>query len=245
MYSETLTFERKIMLVRYGGGITDARGSIGGQTHSRNRYGAYVRARTTPINPRSDRQSAIRAITALVSSLWLSLLTNDQRAAWAVFAANVPASNKLGESINLSGYNQFHKSNVVAKNAGFPEIAAGPILFTLPGEDPGYTSNVDAGTGKLSIVFTDTRDWVDEDEAGMIIQMGIPQNASRGFFNGPWRHAGVIEGDGVAAPTTPDATIDVPFAVADGQKIWTRAKIIRADGRVSDWFRGESIVATS
>lgn len=233
------------MQVRYGGGILDARGSIGGQTHSRNKSGPYVRARTTPINPKSARQSAIRAITALVSTLWLSLLTQDQRDAWEVFAANMPATNKLGEVIRLSGFNQFHKSNVAAKNAELSEISDGPVLFTLPGEDPLYVSAIDAGTGKISIVFDDSRDWVDEDDAAMIVQMGIPQNASRGFFNGPWRHAGIIAGDATTAPTTPDANIDVPFPVADGQKVWTRSKIIRADGRLSDWFRNDSIVSSA
>lgn len=233
------------MLVRYGGGILDARGSIGGQVHSRNRYGAYVRARTTPVNPQSARQSAIRAIVALVATLWRTLASQANRDAWALFASNVGATNKLGESINLSGYNQFCKSNIAAKNAGFPEIAAAPVVFTLPGEDATYESAIDAGTGKISIIFDDTRDWVDEDEAGMIVEVGAPQDASIGFFDGPWRNAGTLEGDSVTPLTSPDATLDAPFEVADGQKVWTRAKILRADGRLSDWFRFDSIVATA
>ena len=233
------------MLVRYGGGILDARGSIGGQVHSRNRYGSYVRARTTPVNPQSARQSAIRAIVAAVSSQWYTALSQAQRDAWNVFATNVPATNKLGQSINLTGFNQFVKSNVAAANAGQIQITAGPIIFTLPGEDTSYNSEIDAGTGKLTIIFDDTRDWLDEDDGAMIIQMGIPQNTSIGFFNGPWRHAGIIQGNLAVPPTTPNSAIDVPFPVADGQKVWTRAKILRADGRLSDWFRDDSIVATA
>lgn len=233
------------MLVKYGGGILDARGSIGGQTHSRNRYGAYVRARTTPVNPNSQRQSEVRALNALVTSRWLAALTIAQRAAWGVFASNVPAKNKLGEVINLSGFNQFVKSNIVSANSGLPFIDDAPIIFTLPGEDPTFEASFDAGTGKVSVVFDDTRDWLDEDEAAMIVQVGIPVNASVEFFNGPWRHAGSIDGDSVAAPTTPDATIDIPFEVGDDQKCFARAKILRADGRVSDWFRASDIVATA
>lgn len=232
-------------LIKFGGGITEMRGSMAGNVYSRNRYGAYMRARTTPINPGTDRQSAIRTIVADVAQRWLATVTAVQRAAWGVFAANVPATNKLGETINLSGFNQYVKTNTAAVNAGLSMKDAAPIIFALPGEDPLFVSSVDAGTGKISIIFNDGRDWCDEDEAGLIVQAGIPQNASRNFFDGPWRHAGVIEGNSIAAPTTPDATIDVPFAVADGQKVWVRAKIQRADGRTSDWFQNNSIVATA
>jgi len=233
------------MLVAYGGGILDARGSIGGQTHSRNRYGAYVRARTAPVNPQSARQSAIRSIVADVTTRWLTVLTIAQRAAWGVFASNVPAKNKLGQVINLSGFNQFTKSNVAANNAGLADIAAAPVIFDLPGEDPDFDATIDAGTEKVSVVFDDTRDWADEDEGALIVQCGIPVNSSINFFNGPWRHAGIVQGDSVTPPTSPDAAIDVPFEVADGQKVFVRAKILRADGRLSDWFRSNTIVATA
>lgn len=233
------------MLLKFGGLVVDGRGSVGGTTFSRNRYGAYARARITPVNPKTPRQSVIRAIVAAVTIRWLGSLSQAQRDAWAVFASNVPAKNKLGEVINLSGFNQFSKSNIVADNAGLTSINDAPIVFDLPGEDPGYSTEVDAGTGKITVVFTDNKPWVTLDEAGLIVQMGIPVNNSIGFFDGPWRHAGVILGDNVSPPTSPDSTIDVAFPVGDGQRVYTRAKIILPDGRVSDWFRSNSIVATA
>jgi hypothetical protein len=233
------------MQIKWGAGILDARGSLGAMTVSRNRYGAYARARISPVNPQSQRQSDIRALIAFVTTQWTFQLTQPQRDAWGVFASNVPTTNKLGEVINLSGFNQYLKSNVVALNGGLAQIDDAPLIFALPGEDPNFEATVDAGTDKITIVFDDTRDWLDEDEAGMIVQMGIPVNPGIQFFNGPWRHAGVIEGDSIAAPTTPDATIDVPFEIGDGEKIFVRAKIVRADGRVSDWFRDNTIAATA
>lgn len=232
-------------LVKFGGGITEMRGSIGGTVFSRNKSGAIARQRTTPINPKTALQSAIRAILAFVSQLWRTGTSAAQKAAWAVFAANVEAKNKLGEVIHLSGFNQFVKSNTAIKNAGLAAISDAPTVFTLPGEDPLFATAIDAGTGKISVTFDDARDWVDEDEAAMLVYMGLPQDDSIGFFDGPWRYAGSIEGDGVTAPTTPDANIDVPFPVADGQKVWVKAKILRADGRLSDSFRFDSIVATA
>lgn len=233
------------MLVKWGAGIVDGRGSIAGTTFSRNRYGAIARARTKPVNPGTDRQSAIRAKISYVAAAWLGLLSSAQRAAWGVFASNVPATNKLGEVIYLSGNNQFVKTNVAALNAGVDMILDAPTIFTLPGEDSSFDATVDAGTGKITLTFDDTRDWCDEDGACLIVQMGLPQNASIGFFNGPWRHAGAIEGDSVAPPTSPDATLNVPFSVADDQLVWVRAKILKADGRTSDWFQAVAVVATA
>ncbi len=228
-------------LVRLGGIAVDARGSIGGIVFSRNASGNYVRIRTTPVNPRSARQDAIRAIWSEVSQKWFSLLTDAQRAEWAVFASNVPAKNKLGQVINLSGFNQFQKSNVAAANAGLAVLPDGPAIFTLPGEDTSFAVAISEATQELSVTFDDARTWLDEDDSAMIIQMGIPKNDSINFFDGPYRHAGVILGDGVTAPTSP-ATIATPFPVVANQKVWTRGLIIKNDGRMSDWFRVDSIV---
>jgi len=231
-------------LIKYGGGITEMRGSIAGNVFSRNRYGAYARSRTKPVNPNSSRQSAIRSIISEVSQAWFADTTQAQRDAWDVFAKNVPATNKLGEVIYLSGFNQYVKSNVAALNAGLPAIQAAPTNFTLPGEDTSFDVAIDAGTQLISVTFDDTRDWLDEAGGAMIVQMGLPQNDSIEFFNGPWRFADSIDGDDITPPTTP-ATVACPFVVADDQKVWVRAKIIRADGRVSDWFRDFGIVATA
>lgn len=231
--------------IKLGGIVSDIRGSVGGLVFSRNRGGAYVRQRTAPINPKTALQSAIRAIIAQLTAGWGSLLSDAQRAAWAVFAANVPAKNKLGDVIFLSGFNQYIKANTVLLNAGLAIVADAPILFALPGEDPTYATEVDAGTGIISVAFDDTRGWVDESGAGLIVQMGIPVSPGVTFFDGPWRHAGVILGDDVAAPTSPDTTITVPFEVGDGQLVFTRGKVVRLDGRVSDWFRSKSVVASA
>jgi hypothetical protein len=232
-------------LVKLGGGITDIVGSIGGITYARNRYGIYQRSRVKGVNPNSDRQSAIRSIVADVAAFWSDTLTIAQRAAWAVFGAAVPAKNKLGETIYLTGFNQFVKSNIALVNGGQAMVATGPTVLELPGEDTSFAATIDAGTGKISLTFDDTKAWLDEDGAQLIVQMGLPKAPGVNFFGGPWRHAGVLEGDETTPVTSPDASLDVPYPVGDGQKVWCRAKIQRADGRLSDWFQGSTIVATA
>lgn len=223
-------------LIKFGGPVIEARGSVAGTTFSRNRSGAYIRARVKPVNPNSPRQASIRAIQSSMGERWLDSASAAQRVQWGVFADNVPAKNLLGEVISLSGWNQFVKSNVTAKNAGLPQILDGPAIFTLPAQDSDVEIAVSEASQEISVTFNESRDWVDESNSGMIVEMGIPQNPTINFFVSPYRHAGLIRGDDSTAPTSP-ATVAVPFPVVEGQKIFAQTKIIRDDGRVSDWFQ--------
>jgi len=228
------------MLIKFGGGVLDARGSIGGNTFSRNRYGAYVRSRVVPVNPQTGRQSAARAIMSTVSKNWFDALSDAQRTAWNDYAAAMPETNKLGETIHFSGFNQYCKSNAAAINAGLAAIAAGPTTYVKPGEDPVFAVAVSEATQLATITFDDTADWCDENGAAMIIQVGKPVGDSITYFNGPWRATAAIEGDSVTPPST-GATVACSFYCAADQQIFIRARILRADGRLGDWFRGSCI----
>jgi len=229
------------MLVQYGGGILDARGSIGGQVHSKNRYGNYVRARTTPVNPNSMRQNAVRDDLSNVVALWGNTLTQAQRDQWGVYAAAIPRSNKLGQTVFHTGFNWFVGNNVMRLQNGVAVVPAGPATLSLPVPDSAFDVAVDETNQEIEVTFDDTMEWLDEDGGAMQIQMGMPQPATREFFNGPWRIAGTILGDSITAPTTP-ATIPVPFPVQEGQRVYVKARITRLDGRVSDFFRVTTLV---
>lgn len=228
------------MQIKFGGLISDGRGSVGGLTFARNASGAYVRQRTMPINPNSPRQAQVRANQSLISALWLDSATASQRIEWETFAKNVSSKNKLGEDINPSGFNRFVQSNMVAENAGLPRFIDGPSLFSLPAQDNTVEVAVSEGSQELSVTFDEGRDWIDLDGAGMLVYMGIPVNPTINFFAGPYRFAGIIKGDSITAPTSP-ATIAVPFPVVEGQKIFSKTKIIFDDGRVSATFQVDSI----
>ena len=58
------------MLIKWGAGIIEGRGSIAGMTASRNKSGAIIRARTKPVNPRSDRQSEARVRIQVLAEYW-------------------------------------------------------------------------------------------------------------------------------------------------------------------------------
>ncbi|GAH76569.1 unnamed protein product [marine sediment metagenome] len=65
-------------LIKYGVGIADASGSAGGVVFARNKSGAYIRNRTKPVNPKSTRQEAARAVVSYLAQRWHEDLTAVQ-----------------------------------------------------------------------------------------------------------------------------------------------------------------------
>lgn len=116
-------------LIRFSNLVNDIRGAAGGNVFARNRSGAYVRNRTTPINPQSLPQMAARGLFGILAQQWRTL-TQSQRDAWADMAPNYPYLNKLGEERIYSGEQLFIKLNRNLQAAGQtvitdPELPSG------------------------------------------------------------------------------------------------------------------------
>lgn len=229
-------------LVKFGGGVVQMLGSIAGNVFSRNSSGNIVRAKTKPVQPNTERQNVAKAIFSVINALWSNGgLTEVQREAWRTYAKNVPWTNRLGETITLNGNSMFGRSNVARETATLTRVLPAPTNFTLVGADETFVGVVDAAGQEISVTFDDTRDYIDTDGAGMSVFMGMPQNPGVDSFDGPWRYAGVILGDGTTPLTSPQ-TMAVPFPVVEGQKVWLKAQIMEADGRMSRPFRNVSSV---
>jgi len=223
-------------LIKYGGGIVGMSGSVAGNTHARNRFGNYVRARTKPVNPKSARQMAARILIMMLAEQWREdPMTAAKRIAWETYAESVNWNNKLGETVKLTGYNMFIRSNAAIITAGGTMVTDGPTDLGLPPGDELFAVTGSESTQKLSVVFDDTKDWALETGAFLSIEMGIPQNPTRNFFGGPWRFAEAIAGVDTTGVSSPQ-DIDPPWTLTEGQKIWCRARIIRLDGRSSTQF---------
>jgi len=229
-------------LIKYGGGIVQMSGSLAGNTYARNRYGNYVRARTKPTNPNTANQVAIRASMAEITTRWSQTLTAAQRTAWNLYGTNVAMTNRLGETTNLSGFNHYIRSNVIRNRLGLGVVDAGPVVFELPASDPAFSITGSEATQEISFVYDATMDWADENGGWLVLYQGIPQNAQRNFFAGPWRYCSVVEGVNGAPPASPKVA-SVTFAIAEGQRNWAYARIIRADGRISVPFYDDVLIA--
>lgn len=79
-----------------------ARGSVGGVTYTANQYHQLIaRARTSPVNPGTSLQTAIRSAFSVAETLWKALTDRD-RTDWDLYAALTPRQNPLGP-ITLTG----------------------------------------------------------------------------------------------------------------------------------------------
>lgn len=228
-------------LVRYGGGVVQASGSIAGDVFARNRYGNYTRARTKPINPNSSYQQAVRSAVAYLTQEWRDELTAAQRTAWETYANSIVMKNRLGENIKLTGFTHFIRSNSIRLVQGGVYIEDGPTVLALPEKDVTFAVTASVATQLLSIAFNNTLGWAGEVGGFMALYMGVPQRPTRTFFGGPWRYTGWIPG--AATPPTSPQTKAAAFTLVLGQKVWVYARILRADGRLSETFMDDCIVA--
>lgn len=226
-------------LVKYGGGIIQMSGSIAGNTYARNSTSNYVRARTKPVNPKTGLQEKVRAALSSLTARWSQVLTDVKREAWEDYARKVGMPNRLGETINISGYNHYIRSNVIREKVGIPPVDDGPVIFELPQADEEYAIVCDEASQTIRSTYNGTLAWAKETGGYLFIFQGSPQNAQRNFFAGPWRQIdGVIGVDNGGMPGAINSP--VAFAIAIGQHQWAYARIARADGRLSEPFRADT-----
>lgn len=228
-------------LVKFGGGVLGMSGRIGGNVFARNRSGSYVRQGTKPVNTNTSRQQEVRGNMQTLSTRWLNVLTSLQREQWNAYASAVLALNKLGETIQLTGFNWYVGNNAVILSANGQIVDIGPATLNKPDADPTFAIAVDDANQEIAVTFDNTLPWANDDDGHMLVSMGTPVNPTRDFFAGPFRIAGTIDGDAITAPTSP-ATLTAPFAVQEGQRVYAQARVMEGDGRVSQFFRDDTLV---
>lgn len=222
-------------LVRYGGGIQEVSGAIGGDVHFKGRFGHYIRPRTKPVNPHSARQESVRAILSYLAEYWHETLTANQRAFWEVYGAAVAMTNRLGETIHLTGYNQFIRTNGVHMTWSGVVLPDSPVILALPEKDDDLIISEESIAAQKFNFQCSNVGWgpAVDDKLLIMLYQGLPQLASRNSFFGPWRYVGVINATEGGAGT---AEKDAAFPFGLDQKVWFQARLMTDSGRVtSTW----------
>lgn len=135
--------------IQFGPVASDIRGSTGGTVFSRNKGGAYLRARVVGINPNTPKQSLVRSNFGVSSKDWSAVLSSGQRAAWTFFAQANPVINNMGASIQLSGLSMFNRLNQILKQAGLPTITDPPVNLDVPAIPVATAFAVDSAGGTI------------------------------------------------------------------------------------------------
>lgn len=213
-----------------GGGA--ASGKVGALVASRARSTQYLRARTTPINPRTTFQTVIRNALKILSQRWSNLLSSGQRSNWTVYAANVPTINLLGDSQILSGVNWYIGNNSVREQAGLPIVDDAPITFDVGNPalaDCAFTGSGTNGTftlGSTTLPVTgDTSSW-------FILYASRPFAPGRVNPPGGTRIAGIFN----ATTVTASHAFTLPFSADSTNQMQLTVRLSRGDGRLSSIF---------
>lgn len=111
-------------------GMTDGRGSTGGQTATKTLGGATIRKRSIPTNRQTVKQMAQRNRIGTNAQAWGGL-TEEQRQTWIAGAPNFPQV-KNGESVPLRGNTLFTKLNSNLMYAGQATLDECPLPEEMP-----------------------------------------------------------------------------------------------------------------
>lgn len=114
------------MKIKWGALVVDGRGKIGGQVASKNRAGAYMRTKVTPVNPQSAAQLAVRNRFTVYSQGWSSL-TQAQRDAWNAAVSDFARTDIFGDLKNPTGFNLYQRLNNNLVTCGVAAISAPPL----------------------------------------------------------------------------------------------------------------------
>lgn len=219
--------------------VSAGSGKFAGLVASRNKGGMYLRGYAKPINPKTSFQQVMQNAVSNLQTRFSNVLTNPQRAAWAVFAQNVSVVDALGASIKLTAQNWYIKCNSLRIQSSLSTIDAAPTIFelatlTIP------VITLTAASATASMAFTNTDSWAGEVGGALLVYASRPQNNTINFFKGPYRFCAKVAG--AATPPTSPASLTLPFVAGPaGSKVCFRVVAVRADGRPSPDFYFQSI----
>lgn len=212
--------------------VADIRGSVGGNTFSRNRGGAFVRKRVVPINPNTTRQGEARQRVSSLSQRWSATLTAAQRSAWIAYAEATTWTNRLGAEIGISGLSAYVRTNSLRLLAGLSPRDDGPAL---DGHAAAPEVDVAAYHDADEVAITEFTSGFDPDvsDSVLFVFQGLPLGLGRYHLPNQFRYVGCAEGDDTTPPTAP-ITFDAAFAIAEDRRVTIATVHQDAAGRISN-----------
>lgn len=208
----------KILL---GATLGDARGSVGGVTYTKGRFGAVLRQKVSPVQPRSAEVLTIRGLFSLLAKRWFAVLTDAQRLGWIALATANPRTNVFGNSVILTGLQMYESCNRNIQTTGSPTIDVAPAnldvdaLLTI-------TPAAAAGAGTFTVPFTPTPTPALHN---LVIEATLQVNAGRSFVSSYYRFISTTSG--ISPVNIAAAYAAVWGSLRAGQKIGVRAKHIK------------------
>lgn len=224
--------------VKFSALIAEMRKKLNGSVFARNRGGAYLRTKVTPVNPQSIAQVGARNLLTQFSQSWRSL-TDAERLAWNGVVTQWATTDVFGDVVNPSGITLYIRLNINITLAGGTPLttppsptgvtALGGVTLTAAATGPVFDVETD-----LPAVPSDTAAYL---EATPMLSPGISNANSKFRTIATLAPAETFPYDAFA-----DYTAKFGSLVA-GQKVFVRVKYIsQTTGEVSQSLVASAIV---
>lgn len=140
--------------IKWGSIVTDGRGKVGGQVYSKNKFGAYLRNKVTPVNPQTLAQTQARTRFVGFSQGWRGL-TSVQRQQWNDATINFPKTNQFGDTVYLTGAQLYQSLNNTLQVTSSSTLTAPPTPASVTAITAA-TLTAAKGTPAMSLTFAPT-----------------------------------------------------------------------------------------
>lgn len=223
--------------------ISEIRNKIAATVYTKNKAGASIRNRVTPINRRSTGQTAKRQQFSSLSAQWRGL-SQAERDSFNSGAANFPQTDNLGQTVFLTGQQLFVRLNANLLLIGASQITSCPSPTSF--DVLAYTSlTATADDGVLSLAFSPTV----PTGFAMVVRATAPVSPGKDFVPASaFRYLQTVAAAATSpqALTTAYATVFGAITGAAGQKIFVEMFLVEvASGLAGIPVRGSDVIAAT
>lgn len=211
--------------------VGESRGSLGGITASRNRFGAYLRAKVSPVQPTSNRRTTIRGNFANLCESFRDL-SSAEISAWTAFSDTLTYIDSLGRNYTPTAINAYVAVNALRKDLGQAIQTTAPTKSGFIPFPAGFAFGLIAGNNGVTVTFTAEDVGLNVTGSGLLVQIGKKLTESQKFFKGPFVKIGQIVGDSETPPTSPRNLSD-SITRNEVEIYYVRARFIDEDGNFS------------
>jgi len=227
------------MKIKWSGvGMVDGRGKINGSVASKNRAGAYVRTKVTPVNPDTTAQRGARTRLASLSSAWRGL-TQSKRDAWNAAVDDYQSTDIFGDLRKPTGKNLFTALNINLFNAGQSAITdpLSPVGVTGIAIDS-LTINITTPTYELAHSLGDS-------SVTVLVFATAPLSAGVSFVKSEFRLIQTFAGN-AASPVDIETAYTAKFGTPPaGSKVFVRCvPINNTTGQAGQASQNNTIVVS-
>lgn len=205
------------MKMKFGALVVDGRGKIGGHVASKNRAGAYLRTKVTPVNPQTSYQLGVRNRLTGFSQGWRSL-TQAQRDAWNAAISDFARTDIFGDLQKPTGFNLYQRLNNNLAIAGVAAISSPPLPAAV-----GQVAVTAVSAAEGADTLTITMDGAVPAGTYAKVYATSPQSAGKSFVKSEYRLVAVLD-PAEASPYDLKAEYVAKFGSigAAGQKIFVK-----------------------